>query len=409
MKEKEYWLFVKPYTYYNNKGNCILLYNTVTSKVLLSKETKVIELLEDLFSEPNLGCILCTESRLSESKIRSFISEFTNKEMGGVMEVDPSHVRPIQLLPILKLQNESRYNDNSFSADINIRQYLLTLNLIIDGRLIKNYASKTNNDELLGNRNTEFDTDMLKVYFLKIIPELKFTSLSTINIIGYDPFSYKWLRDILIACQQIDNTDVHIWCHFMKCQLVGDFIYDIVVDDCINEMVICDCLRRLDEHNYKYILHYFIKNEEEYKVASSLTESLKLEDVVYHPIYTGTNIEFFKHYVYIDSNDILAEPISYRDIFARQKINTNFFGTLTIHRNCDVTADIMSRVIGNLSEHTLLEIISTELKENTSWRKVRINSPCSDCLYQYLCPSPTHYENIIGQSNLCHIIECEYE
>ena len=160
---------------------------------------------------------------------------------------------------------------------------------------------------------------------------------------------------------------------------------------------------------YKYILHYFIKNEEEYVAASSMTESLKIEDVVYHPIYTGTNIEFFKQYIYIDSNDIFTEHIRYRDIFARQKINTNYFGTLTIHRNCDVTADIMSDTLGNLSKNTLLEIISTELKENTSWRKVRINSPCSDCLYQYLCPSPSYYEKIIGQNNLCNIIEREYE
>ncbi len=405
MKVKEYWLFVKPSTYYNNKRSGILLYNTITSSVLFSNEPEVVELVEDLFSEPNLGCIICTESRLSESKIRGFITEFINKEMGGIMAVDCSLARPIQLLPILKLQNESS-NDDSFAADVNIRQYLLTLNIIIDSCLIQKYSSNTNYGPT-NSIDAEQYTDMLRFQFLKIVPELKFTSLSSINIIGYDPFSYKWLKDILTACQDIDNTDVHIWCHYTKCQLVGDLIYDVVIDDFMNEKDVCDCLIRLDEH--KYILHYFIKNEEEYKAASSMTESLKLEDVVYHPIYTGTNIEFFKRYVYIDTDDIVAEPIKYRDIFARQKINTNNFGTLTIHSNCDVTADVMSEVIGNLSKNTLLEIISTELKENTSWRKVRVNYPCSDCLYQYLCPSPTHYENIIGQCNLCNIIEGEYE
>lgn len=26
-----------------------------------------------------------------------------------------------------------------------------------------------------------------------------------------------------------------------------------------------------------------------------------------------------------------------------------------------------------------------------------------DCIYQWLCPSPSNYELVIGQPNLCHI------
>lgn len=40
---------------------------------------------------------------------------------------------------------------------------------------------------------------------------------------------------------------------------------------------------------------------------------------------------------------------------------------------------------------------------NTAWRRIREEEPCNLCLYQYLCPSPSNYEAVIGKTNLCHV------
>jgi uncharacterized protein len=39
-----------------------------------------------------------------------------------------------------------------------------------------------------------------------------------------------------------------------------------------------------------------------------------------------------------------------------------------------------------------------------SWVRVRNQKPCVDCIYQWLCPSPSNYEIVIRKPNLCHII-----
>ena len=49
------------------------------------------------------------------------------------------------------------------------------------------------------------------------------------------------------------------------------------------------------------------------------------------------------------------------------------------------------------------ELLYKELFHGTSWRRIRDKEPCIECIYQYLCPSPSNYEIAIGQSNLCHM------
>jgi len=91
------------------------------------------------------------------------------------------------------------------------------------------------------------------------------------------------------------------------------------------------------------------------------------------------------------------------NIFAHQKLNTNFFGSLTIISSGDVYANINRPALGNIVNNSILELIKSELIINTAWRKIRDVEPCSNCIYQYLCPSPSNYEIILDKSNLCCI------
>lgn len=54
---------------------------------------------------------------------------------------------------------------------------------------------------------------------------------------------------------------------------------------------------------------------------------------------------------------------------------------------------------------TILNVICEELVQNTAWRNIRDVKPCSDCLYQFICPSPSNYELVIGKSDLCSAFE----
>jgi len=44
------------------------------------------------------------------------------------------------------------------------------------------------------------------------------------------------------------------------------------------------------------------------------------------------------------------------------------------------------------------------LKTGKAWFNTRDRvTPCKDCIYKYLCPSPSNYELTLGRNNLCHI------
>ena len=101
--------------------------------------------------------------------------------------------------------------------------------------------------------------------------------------------------------------------------------------------------------------------------------------------------------------DILERPISMREIFRNQKMNANFFGSLYVLPDGTVKASLNEKVVGNLRNDSVLDIIYNEMMENTAWRKVRSGRPCNACVYQYLCPPPSNYERMMGKSNLCHV------
>jgi pseudo-rSAM protein len=134
-----------------------------------------------------------------------------------------------------------------------------------------------------------------------------------------------------------------------------------------------------------------------------LIEKYTISNYAIHPVYTKNNHVFFEEFIYTNREDIFQTKLSFRQIFAHQKLNTHFFGSLTIMPNGEVHANVNSPVLGNISCDTLLDIVNKEMLMNTAWRKVRDTAPCSDCLYQYLCPSPSQYELTIGKPNLCHI------
>lgn len=92
-----------------------------------------------------------------------------------------------------------------------------------------------------------------------------------------------------------------------------------------------------------------------------------------------------------------------REIFRNKKLNANDFGTFIIFPDGSVKANINTKILGNINEISILELIYRELLENTAWRVVRNNMMCNNCLYQFLCPPPSNYEKVIGIPNLCHV------
>ena len=70
---------------------------------------------------------------------------------------------------------------------------------------------------------------------------------------------------------------------------------------------------------------------------------------------------------------------------------------------------IMQRLSGNGTAFVEIDgyvkdWVFQEMKQGKMWHWTRDSLPaCKECLYKYLCPSPSNYELVIGKPNLCHV------
>ena len=92
-------------------------------------------------------------------------------------------------------------------------------------------------------------------------------------------------------------------------------------------------------------------------------------------------------------------------LLANSVLNKINFGQLFILPNNKVYSNINERSLGSLSQNSIQELIYKEMTQRNNWMKIRNKKPCSNCIYQYLCPPPSKYESMIGKMNLCHIKE----
>lgn len=99
----------------------------------------------------------------------------------------------------------------------------------------------------------------------------------------------------------------------------------------------------------------------------------------------------------------MSAHISIKDIFANQAVNLYDFGKFNIMPNGDVYANVNHPSLGNIDTHSIQEIVKKEVDEGKSWFRIRTQAPCTDCVYQWLCPPPSDYEIVIGCPNLCHV------
>ena len=233
---------------------------------------------------------------------------------------------------------------------------------------------------------------------------LAYSSLKKINFLCGNILLYPHL-DELITLLKPYNFDFHFWIYIenlINTKQDWDFTKEIIIsfpND--SESVIKYISESKNDKKQNY--HFFIEDESQYNAAISIVNQTAITNYQITPIYTGKNIAFFEENIYLSAEDIFASVIPHRIIFCNQKLNSNYFGKLHVLPNGEVKANMNTQTLGDIYNNSVLEIIAKELTGNTAWRVIRKESPCIDCLYQYLCPPPSNYETAIGRPNLCHV------
>lgn len=411
--EKRYWIFIYPHVYVTTKKERLFLYNTQNG---LSLETDIdlcLKLIEEIHQKQNLGTIELTEEYLNSSLCLNFIEEIIKKKIGNIKTIEDNTTKPIILLPILNLQQDiekMKNNDDLFIGN-NLLSYLSELNIFLNGKCNQNckscdtYFSQTNFCVKLKN------LDVLKPCIIEnILSQSLNSSVKNINILGGNLFLYPHWDELNSIIKKYEDYQYHYWVQYENMNHIGQFnalskIFklNILVSFPIKNNSV-EKLLHLYRNNENITFHFLVENDEEYKMIDNWISIYSLNRYKTIPFYNGNNYSFFENYVFTEKKDLLASTIKMqREIFCNQKLNSNNFGKLYILPNGDVKANQNSPNIGNVHVNSILQIIYEELVKNTAWRSIRNSAPCTECLYQFLCPPLSNYETAIGKPNLCHI------
>ena len=401
----KYWLGILPHVYYVQKNNKALLYNTQTGEHIHTQNIQVINLLEQMHDRKNLG-VICVD------EITAFIRESVSKNICSITEITDDRLKPIQLMPVLNLQRdiEKLKQEEGRSLGEDVLHYLSDVTIYINRLCRLNCRHCKDYHHQFFHCSKSLDTENIDLNLLQqFLKQLAFTFIRRLAITGGNIFLYPYFSELItflqkerirplfgIHCGDIDKD---------KIILLNDFPKEIFVTFPIEKNYIENIAFLSKQDNTKIIFE--ISSVETHQQAESLIAEYAIENYDYKPFYNDENQIFFEKNVYLTKEDIFNNPIPQRIIFARQKLNTNFFGSLTLMPNGKIYANVNRQELGNIETDSLLDLIHKEMNDNTAWRHTRNEAPCSDCLYQYLCPSPTNYEQAIGRPNLCHCVPKE--
>lgn len=424
---KNTYLFLEPYVHVSLKRNRALLYNTLNGKALEYKDKpNIIKILKRLLAKNNLFVIKLLKRDMENPDILSFINDVRVLLMGDLLDGKWLSKKPVQVSPGVKILEEiSKALDDDFTLVAlelmsNINEIYMYINDSGDwnfnGAGIYRHAYKQFPCPVSGSGKRK---ELPLEYIKKILMESEVGSLFKVNILGGDIFTYSAFNElagILSEKQLIKSYHVHY--RFLenneeklqqlkKCSLSEDegklkWELNMFADFPVHTESFHSAMKIAGDSGIKTIVHFIIKSDEEILLAEELLEKYNILDYSIHPFYTGKNLGFFEENVFLNRHDILASHPSQKDILSRGVLNQTNFGKLVVFHNGNVHANVNAPVLGNIGKDSLHDIVFKELRQNTSWKKTRSAlEPCRSCLLQYLCPSPSNYESVLGRNNLC--------
>ena len=393
---KEYWFAIYPHCFLWMKGKKGLVYNTENyAKIGFRNIGMLKQKAEQLAMMENLYCIRLTEQELADKKLYAWIQDIVNKECGTLVEDNGSNQRPLSLPPVLKVQDEADYYrwEHKQGIDGNVIENLHRMVFHLNGSTYGNdlYAKQflfpTQSDKALQMEDI--------VWFATNARVSPF--LSNISLVG-NPFIVKNLDYLIELLRMI--APVSIYCTqqdtIASPERAKDLSAKIDLHIAITDLTSLEHLPK--EATYTFI----VTSEQEYESAVQCEHEYDLQNTDIMPAYTGNNLAFFEEFLYMEKEGIEDIKLDKREVFIRQKLNIHDFGCLTMMPDGTVYANPNHQPIGTNTE-TPHALVYKEMTEGYSWLRVRNETPCRKCIYQWLCPSPSHYEDVIGKPDLCHI------
>ena len=389
IETKDYWFALKSSVYVEFKESEILLYDTKSGNRIETRQTDAIALVSQLYEPKNLGVTLLSKEMLLQPDISDFVCEVLKKQMGDVMDIEKIPNKPVRLIPILSFQKDverlKKNKENHSLIGNDAKNYLLELNIYLNSSCSLSCSHCNKYYKQIHCCTTQHANQELAFEDLEnIFRQISFSSVSRVNLLGGNVFEYSHLAQ---SYKLFDSYKDILHCRFHYENYKPDILpnslkLDMIVNFPVKETIFKNTWKLVDGR--EAVVHFIIENEEQYEQMSVLIDECGIEKYQIHPVYTGENLEFFEENVFVEQEDIFSKIRSIREIFRNQKLNSNFFGSLSILPDGGVKANINAPTLGNIKTDSLMSLIFKEMMDNTAWRVVRDSQPCSECIYQFI-------------------------
>ncbi len=404
VSSNNYWFYLEPTTFVFKDIEKYLLYNSENgAKAIVRRNDNIDLFVYDLQNLNNLYCVNLKNYH-QDKCIMSFIKVAREKYMGDIIHCAKA---PIVIPPIFKCHADKPTGDLFFSEGTSLMPLLNNITFHLNGSCGQTckYCSMYYRQFNCCYKNKE------QLSFKDILLKIEHcisTSDISLNFSGGNIFQYNEL-DLLLNYLNQKNIKSNFYFNYLnwdvkyeKYLLYKLFYYHVFIQYPYNENKLQTLMDSIKHVKDKIHFIFIITSEEEYLLSDKIINDNNLTWNTILPFYDGSNLCFFQQNVYLDTSDLSEACPDKNIIYKRQQINVHDFGKLTIDSQGNVFANINNSKIGNISED-LTQIIYNELHSGISWKRIRNNEPCNNCIYQYICPSPSNYEQVIGKNNLCTI------
>jgi pseudo-rSAM protein len=405
----EEFFYLEPYTYISNSSCAVLMYNSLSNRIITDDNPEIVKFVSDLIENNNVLKIDPTNNNIKE-----FIQSARENFLGDVYSIEDQKEKPFIMSSNAVLMRDVKAKSSGDSLDFSIDslKYLSELTIYLN----ENCTSNCDDCSILFKQTTSCiqsnSKDQLEYSILETILDQVslLTNFKSLNIVGGDIFNYYRINELL---NKIKNVKVPITFHFKDSQL--DFnnlkkldFKNVIISLVFYKAIGLEKLKSIKAENFCSLelnLKFLFTSGEEFDKYRKYQEKYSNISVRYIPIFNKKNIKFFEENIFLTKDSIIKNVIDIKTIHINQKINSLFFGKLFLKSNGDAYDNLNNdKSIGSIYELSLADLVYKTIKYGSYWDMTRNKiRPCQDCIYKDLCPPISNYELVLKRMDLCKL------
>lgn len=374
------------------KGKDIgLIYNSVSGNAVEFPYGGDIKRLVSVLLEPENLYTADLPEKVDE-QCALWLRNITTKGLGRIYS-SRDEIESVSFMPILKIQETTKHfkwaheqhrdgnilNNihsividlgSSYGSDVISRQILFpsTTDCSIDSNLLIQFTRQAKRSNFFSRIHLVGDIRRIEIDSLK-------------RILADAPVTFHMTYPDFVECKTIVNENFPN----ADCQITIRSCYDISAD------TLCSIS--------KIPITFLIENEQDIDFCEQLQSHDINCDIV--PVYNDNNYQFICDALKINKSDLFEVAVPKRKIFIAQTLNVFDFGRYYISPCGNVYTNPNEKAIGTLN-NSPYQLTYKEFSCGISWLKTRDHlRGCDQCVYRYLCPSPSHYEQVLDCNMLC--------